>query len=79
MLTRAMPIWADKKAIEAVYIETKRKTQETGVPHHVDHRMPLIHKSFSGLHVSWNLQVLTASQNMSKGNRVADSMLAGAH
>lgn len=66
----AMPPWADRSAIEAVYAEAQRKTQETGVMHHVDHRMPLIHPSFSGLHVPWNLQVLTATQNLSKGNRI---------
>lgn len=66
----AMPPWADKKAIAEVYAEARRKTLETGVAHHVDHRYPLRGQGFNGLHVPWNLQVITAAQNMSKGNRL---------
>ncbi len=67
----AMPPWVDRSAIEAFYAEAQKRTKETGIKHHVDHRMPLVHKRFSGLHVPWNLQVLTATENISKGNRVA--------
>lgn len=66
----AMPPWADKGAIQSIYAEAQRKTRETGVQHHVDHVVPLRGKLVSGLHVHWNLQVLTATANRSKYNRL---------
>ncbi len=56
--------------IAAVYAEAKRLTEETGVLHHVDHIIPLQGRDVSGLHVPWNLQVITGSDNSRKGNRL---------
>jgi hypothetical protein len=63
-----VPKWASKKAMSAVYEEAYRKTAETGVPHQVDHIVPLRNPFVCGLHVEHNLRVLTAEQNLRKAN-----------
>lgn len=63
------PAWADREAIKAVYIRAQQVSAATGIPHHVDHYYPLCGRLVSGLHVAENLQILTASDNMSKHNR----------
>lgn len=67
---RATPPWADTDAMRAFYVEAERRTQETGEPHHVDHALPLNSRLVCGLHNQFNLQVLTAKSNLSKGNRL---------
>jgi 5-methylcytosine-specific restriction endonuclease McrA len=67
----ATPDWltAIHKAQIAEYYEvaTALETQ-TGIKHHVDHIIPLKAKIASGFHVPWNLQVLTATENLRKHN-----------
>lgn len=58
-----------KTEIKCFYDEAKRLTQETGTRYVVDHIMPLIGTNFSGLHVPWNLQVITESENCKKSNK----------
>lgn len=67
----AMPSWLTpgmKEAISYKYETAQKLTESTGIPHHVDHIIPLQGKGVRGLHVPWNLQVITAEENWSKGN-----------
>lgn len=63
------PEWADLLAIALVYKEAERLTRETGIPHEVDHELPLQGALVSGLHVPNNLQILHRSANRSKGTK----------
>lgn len=65
---RAMPVWADRAAIRSVYAESVETTRRTGIPHDVDHIVPLRGKTVSGLHVHWNLRVIPSSVNRAKSN-----------
>ena len=60
-----VPLWADLEKIAAIY---------EGCPAgmEVDHIVPLQGKNVSGLHVHYNLQYLTVSENRSKGNRLKE-------
>jgi hypothetical protein len=68
----ATPSWLssdDLWIIQEAYSLAKLREQITGVKWHVDHIVPLQGKTVCGLHVPWNLQVITASENCSKRNK----------
>jgi hypothetical protein len=62
------PLWVDEEAIEKIYVEARKRSRETGVPHEVDHVIPLQGDLVSGLHVQGNLQIITAKLNQHKHN-----------
>jgi 5-methylcytosine-specific restriction endonuclease McrA len=68
----ATPAWLTKGQeddIKAMYALAKKFDKLCNVEYHVDHIVPLAGKDICGLHVPWNLQLLPASINISKGNR----------
>ena len=67
----ATPRWLtkeDRHAIAAVYERAATLTAQTGEKHEVDHIVPLCSKVVCGLHVPWNLAVLSAYKNKAKSN-----------
>ena len=52
------------------YEEAHRRTQATGVPHVVDHIIPLRGVPVHGWHEVGNLQVLTSAENLAKRNKI---------
>ncbi len=68
-LINRTPAWADHEKINIIYMECEKITKETGVPHEVDHVIPLQGQYISGLHVHDNLQIIERSKNRSKQNK----------
>jgi hypothetical protein len=69
----ATPKWLTKEhlnQIESFYWLAKLQYELTDEKYHVDHIVPLKGKTVCGLHVPWNLQVIPALENISKGNKI---------
>lgn len=65
------PKWLTSKQISLIqkfYTKAAKLTKQTGISHEVDHIVPLQGKNVSGLHVPWNLRVITAIKNRKKKN-----------
>lgn len=60
---KATPEWADQAQIKEIYTAATRSGME------VDHIVPLKHPLVCGLHVPWNLQLLSKPENSRKNNR----------
>ena len=72
----ATPQWLDAEhheQIAAIYAEANRLTNETGVPHEVDHFIPLAGENVCGLHVPWNLRAITRAANRAKRNIIENT------
>lgn len=60
---KATPPWADHGKLKEIYRNCPKGM-------HVDHIVPLKGKEICGLHVHYNLQYLTPSENCSKSNKL---------
>ena len=79
-IRQATPKWlttTQKIQIRSFYEEAERLKSETGVDYEVDHIVPLRGGIVSGLHVPWNLRVITAAENQLKNRKLLDD--TGAH
>lgn len=71
-LKQAKPSWLsewDLFLIEELYITARERGLE------VDHIIPLKHKLVCGLHVPWNMQLLTRTANAKKSNKFDEDIV----
>lgn len=69
----ATPPWLTKDHLILMEMEYQKAlylTKVTGIKWHVDHIIPLQAKNVRGLHVPWNLRVIPAVENESRGNKI---------
>jgi 5-methylcytosine-specific restriction endonuclease McrA len=72
----ATPPWITKEQklqIRQMYIQAQKLTKMTGERYVVDHIIPLINDAVCGLHVPWNLRVMTQEENLKKSNKLLDT------
>tara|TARA_R110000868_G_C10570876_1_gene737739 strand:+ start:28 stop:630 length:603 start_codon:yes stop_codon:yes gene_type:complete len=69
----ATPPWLTRKQkseIRQLYQIAITMTQTTGEQYVVDHIVPLRSHEVCGLHVPWNLRVITQEENLAKSNKL---------
>lgn len=72
----ATPPWitrSQKIEMRELYKIAITMTQTTGVQYVIDHIIPLRSDLVCGLHVPWNLQVITQEENLRKSNKLVDA------
>ena len=68
----ATPLWVtaeQKLDMRKLYLQAQELTKLTGERYVVDHIVPLINEAVCGLHVPWNLRVITQEENLKKSNK----------
>ena len=72
---KATPQWitaSHKLSMRQLYLQAMELTKITGERYVVDHIIPLISEEVCGLHVPWNLRVITQEENLKKSNKLLD-------
>ncbi len=69
----ALPKWygeLDELVMKEAVDLRVRRSAATGIEWHIDHMVPLQSREACGLHCASNFQVIPASMNLTKGNRM---------
>jgi 5-methylcytosine-specific restriction endonuclease McrA len=72
----ATPKWltpAERLQMRDLYVQARKMTELTRERYVVDHIVPLRGESVCGLHVPWNLRVITQEENLKKSNKHVDA------
>ena len=75
--TNAMPKWLTTEEIEYMgmyYIIRERMSETHNTTFHVDHIVPLQGRNVCGLHVPWNLRVVTKDVNLAKNSKLEPAL-----
>ncbi len=78
----ATPSWLTEKDFEDIkemYKLAQACSEVFEEQYHVDHIIPLQGENVCGLHVPWNLQILSAFDNISKSNKLKTHYEDGHH
>lgn len=68
-IRESKPPWMPWSLIEVIY----REARDKGLT--VDHIVPLNNPIVCGLHVPWNLRLVSKTENLSKGNKLIEELL----
>ena len=75
----ATPKWltlAQRREMREMYKIAITLSKTTGEPYVVDHIVPLRSDEVCGLHVPWNLRVITREENLRKSNQLVDTTVS---
>ena len=70
-LKKATPSWMPRSNLTDVYRKCAQMNKNSAQMYEVDHIVPLCNDIVCGLHVPWNLQIITRHQNRVKSNKWA--------
>lgn len=74
------PSWLtqfDLDYMKSIYLQATELEKIDGIKRHVDHLIPLQGDEVSGLHVPYNLQILTEEENLKKSNKLLPEYING--